>query len=76
MSENLKFYCKNAMVVMEIRKKSEPYGKFYKPQKLLTQLVTSGKLGKKSGTGFYSYTWSECSVYFYSFLIAVNIIDG
>ena len=36
--------------------KSEPYGKFYKPQKLLTQLVTSGKLGKKSGTGFYSYT--------------------
>ena len=35
--------------------KSEPYSIFYKPQPLLIHLVDSGKLGKKSGQGFYSY---------------------
>jgi len=42
-------------VVEALRKMAERYGDFYRPDPLLAQMVSSGKLGKKSGEGFHKY---------------------
>jgi enoyl-CoA hydratase/3-hydroxyacyl-CoA dehydrogenase len=42
-----------------LQAKQKSYGDFYRPDPLLLQMVAEGKLGAKSGKGFYSYSGSE-----------------
>ena len=46
-------------VVSALKAKEKKYGAFYKPDPLLEQMVGEGKLGTKSGKGFYEYAASE-----------------
>ncbi len=43
------------MIVEALERVSKELGDFYRPDPLITQLVASGKLGKKTGAGFYNY---------------------
>lgn len=46
-------------VLAALRAKQKESGDFYKPDPLLEQMVAEGKLGTKSGKGFYEYGASE-----------------
>jgi len=45
--------------VAALRAKEAKYGQFYRPDPLLDQMVAEGKLGIKSGKGFYDHAASE-----------------
>jgi enoyl-CoA hydratase/3-hydroxyacyl-CoA dehydrogenase len=46
-------------VVAALKAKEKKHGEFYKPDQLLEQMVGEGRLGTKSGKGFYQYGASE-----------------
>jgi len=46
-------------VVASLKSKQKKNGEFYRPDPLLEQMVAEGRLGTKSGKGFYQYGSSE-----------------
>jgi len=46
-------------VAAALTKAAERYGDFYKPDPLIMELVNQGKLGVKTGAGFYAYAAAE-----------------
>jgi enoyl-CoA hydratase/3-hydroxyacyl-CoA dehydrogenase len=46
-------------VVESLQTKQKSHGDFYAPDPLLLQMVSEGRLGEKSGKGFYAYSSSE-----------------
>ncbi len=46
-------------VVRILREKEERYGEYYKPNPLITAMPDEGRLGVKSGRGFYEYESQE-----------------
>jgi enoyl-CoA hydratase / 3-hydroxyacyl-CoA dehydrogenase len=46
-------------VVASLRAKEAAYGPFYAPDPLLVRMAQEGRLGSKSGKGFYGYSTSE-----------------
>ncbi|MEM2871264.1 MAG: 3-hydroxyacyl-CoA dehydrogenase/enoyl-CoA hydratase family protein [Candidatus Caldarchaeum sp.] len=50
-------------VVEALKELARVHGSFYEPDKLLLQHVSNGRLGKKTGAGFHTYSTGETSAY-------------